>query len=662
MSQPTPTWLDRLLNKLISVGGVSQPQRGTLDFASGATVTDDPANDTLHVNVVGTAGAPGQTNLTLGNGANQNVDPAGKTVLRISGPTTSFSIGGFVAPAAPVTLTLINTTSQQMTLNQQDPGSTAANRIDCQTNANLTFPPSRKSVTLVYDTNATRWQVQSTGVVRPDHLDLVQDFGADPTGSVDATTAVQNAINSAVSGPLRKLVIPAGAVLKISSTLTTNNNFSGHGTLSTGLEIVCDNARPGSSATFIWAGAAHGTIFAVREAVNLRIKGVAFNGQNIADIGLQLLHNPSTDGQDIEGCLFDQCTFGECQLYDTLVGDVSPNGPGAGGSVINCTWSSCRWERSNLGATTAASFFHRSANAISNTVINPFFDGAGGYPKDGLVVESGTVKVIGGGLSQVQRALHGGHGDFYLPTPGGTSPQVPGGLLVQGFESQSDQFIQVDDQAMGIESLYPVTLVGCSHVDTFSSGAFSIKWHRVGFASFTVVGGYYADMLRVDSEQRNVFLAGPQLARGIDPAGKPDAVQGTWHGGDESNYVDQTWAYSLPPSTAVAPIAYSFIPDAENATYDFIVDIQAFDTSTGDAACWRGLRASYTFASGAFAPVGAEVGVVGPTVSTAAAATWLISMARNVGNTHLDIKVLANNVADPTKWKIRVQAVAAYAI
>lgn len=98
-----------------------------------------------------------QAALTLATGGNQNVSRPAFSSLRISGPTGGFSVGGLTGGADGVEAELINTTSQAMTLNNEDAGSTAGNRITTDTGANLACKHAR----LRYDATAARWRVIS---------------------------------------------------------------------------------------------------------------------------------------------------------------------------------------------------------------------------------------------------------------------------------------------------------------------------------------------------------------------------------------------------------------------------------------------------------------------------------------------------------------------
>jgi hypothetical protein len=98
-------------------------------------------------------------NITVANGANQNVAlPAEGAAYNISGPTGVFNIGGITQPVGPGQgriITLANDTGFAMTLNNEDGGSTATNRILLDNSANLVIN-SHGTVHLMYFN--TRWR------------------------------------------------------------------------------------------------------------------------------------------------------------------------------------------------------------------------------------------------------------------------------------------------------------------------------------------------------------------------------------------------------------------------------------------------------------------------------------------------------------------------
>ncbi len=160
MTQPTSSWLADLLAgyKTILVNGIALIQRNTLNFGSGFTVVDDPTNKQTTINATGGGSSGGQNPVTLSNGLNSDIPTNGLPSIHITGPTSAFSIGGFSPPSGPPTvgtlLTVINTTTQLVTIVPNDGGSTYPSAT--QSGAPVLLPPGRKGRALfIFDASNT---------------------------------------------------------------------------------------------------------------------------------------------------------------------------------------------------------------------------------------------------------------------------------------------------------------------------------------------------------------------------------------------------------------------------------------------------------------------------------------------------------------------------
>lgn len=188
------------------------------------------------VSVFDTSADPGgQATNTLVNGLNSNISTSGLPTLRFSGPTAAFSIGGFSPAPSPGTLLLvINTTSEAMTIVNEDASSTSACRIATQSASSVTPPPvgPNGSATFLYDGTINRWILQNIGVSNPVYIN-VKDYGALGNGMTTAAdghvtsglTAFTSASAAGAGGPAfslsdvgKTIVIPgagvSGAVLR----------------------------------------------------------------------------------------------------------------------------------------------------------------------------------------------------------------------------------------------------------------------------------------------------------------------------------------------------------------------------------------------------------------------------------------------------------------
>lgn len=165
---------DALMDYLQANAGLGTVTNTAGALASGALVVGNGSNDaktpnsatTLDANGnLVTAGyvAPGSAassgnNVTLASGANQNIAIGNKAYIRLVGPSAPFSLGGFSGGVDGRRLTVINVAVQTMTINHQDSGSSAANRIYTLSNTNVVLRAGANSAAnFVYDITDGGW-------------------------------------------------------------------------------------------------------------------------------------------------------------------------------------------------------------------------------------------------------------------------------------------------------------------------------------------------------------------------------------------------------------------------------------------------------------------------------------------------------------------------
>lgn len=107
---------------------------GILTDTNDVNLSYDDAGNTISAAFTTT----GQTQVTLANGANANVNIGTALVVNVVGPTGSFSISGFTGGYAGRQLFVHNTTTNNMTASNEDAGSIAANRITTMGGAAVT--------------------------------------------------------------------------------------------------------------------------------------------------------------------------------------------------------------------------------------------------------------------------------------------------------------------------------------------------------------------------------------------------------------------------------------------------------------------------------------------------------------------------------------------
>ena len=103
----------------------------------------------------------GETDITLVNSNNDNISIGYATYVRVSGPTAAFAIRGIAGGERGRLVFIRNTVAFNMTLSNENAGSTAANRITTQTGADVVLTGVSSAV-LLYDATSSRWIVMAT--------------------------------------------------------------------------------------------------------------------------------------------------------------------------------------------------------------------------------------------------------------------------------------------------------------------------------------------------------------------------------------------------------------------------------------------------------------------------------------------------------------------
>src|SRR4030042_1236477 len=101
--------------------------------------------------------------LVLVNGLNSDISIPANAYIVAAGPTAAFSLGGFSAGSNGRIIIIHNNVAYTMTIVNEDASSTAANRINTLTGANVVLSADSKSAaTFVYDSTASRWTLLFT--------------------------------------------------------------------------------------------------------------------------------------------------------------------------------------------------------------------------------------------------------------------------------------------------------------------------------------------------------------------------------------------------------------------------------------------------------------------------------------------------------------------
>jgi hypothetical protein len=277
--------------------------------------------------------------MTLANGLNSNIATASLLAQRIVGPTGAFSIGGFAVAGvnAGQPLVIINTTSQVMTLVHEDASSTAANRIDTQSGLPVILAPRKGSATFTYDAVSSRWVLQNSGY-RFDRVVDVRDFGADPTGVTDSTSAIQSAINFAIL--THSTVYAVGTYLLSAANASTHAltvplNVPGTWSFRMEGEGWGDGsvAAGGNRTTFVAATTMKSLLNIV--ATDCCVRGIKLDGANKATYGLYC--------QGVSVSHFN--VFARGCLVDGIHMAVNYDGSGGSSNGSHCINDQCEFHR-----------------------------------------------------------------------------------------------------------------------------------------------------------------------------------------------------------------------------------------------------------------------------------------------------------------------------
>jgi len=102
----------------------------------------------------------GTANMALGNGDNDDVTNPGASVAYITGPTAAFTISGITGGTDGQILIIINNVAQNLTLENENGGSTAANRILTGTGGDVATTAQGACI-LCYSGTSSRWHLVS---------------------------------------------------------------------------------------------------------------------------------------------------------------------------------------------------------------------------------------------------------------------------------------------------------------------------------------------------------------------------------------------------------------------------------------------------------------------------------------------------------------------
>lgn len=100
--------------------------------------------------------------VAVANGLNSNIATPSNSIIRLTGPTAAFQVGGFTGGVDGYRLAVYNTVAQAMTIKNEDASSTAGNRLKTLTGADVTLRAGTSFAEFEYDGTDSRWVLIAT--------------------------------------------------------------------------------------------------------------------------------------------------------------------------------------------------------------------------------------------------------------------------------------------------------------------------------------------------------------------------------------------------------------------------------------------------------------------------------------------------------------------
>ena len=172
----------RLILLFVLMAVTLQAQNIGVNLTAGTT-----PNTTFDVN--GSIAYREGTGLTLANGVNSNIALGNYTMFRITGPTLAFSITGFTGGSDGRMLTVVNASTQIMTISNSVTSS-AANQI-LATSASLAIP-ANGSAQFQYNGTLSKWVLTSSTGASGSGWSTTGDAGTSPATNFIGTTDAQD--------------------------------------------------------------------------------------------------------------------------------------------------------------------------------------------------------------------------------------------------------------------------------------------------------------------------------------------------------------------------------------------------------------------------------------------------------------------------------------
>jgi hypothetical protein len=213
---------------------------------------------------------------------NGTISTSGLGVARVS---PSSAVTGVILPAgtaASQQLTVINEASYPVAFATSGTSNVADGTAD--------IIAASTAHSFVWDSAESLWYASGGGSIQLDWLNAVTQFGADPTGTTDSTTAINNALAS-VSSPGGTVYLPAG-IYKVNTSTALALSTAG---------TVIRGDGPNASLISI------GSSFGAAEAVSVNAISCSVQDLGIVGASSTVTSNPACNGIELNG--YAHCRF-----------------------------------------------------------------------------------------------------------------------------------------------------------------------------------------------------------------------------------------------------------------------------------------------------------------------------------------------------------------
>jgi hypothetical protein len=238
------------------------------------------------------------TSYTASNGANNNIVIGASSFVRITGPSAAFSISGIAGGVDGKLLVLFNSTSQTITISNDNASSTAANRIWTLNSVGDLVFAGKVAVKLIYSAADSRWIVVSSSTTVSTSTSGVITKKKPSDESVTSSTTLQNdndlfiPINAndsmVIEGYLHTYTASTTPGITIAFTIPTSASMD--------VGLYCDDVSLGTQETFILtsSGTQTGDILLNSGDIPIHFWGIVITGANSGNIQLQWAQGASS--------------------------------------------------------------------------------------------------------------------------------------------------------------------------------------------------------------------------------------------------------------------------------------------------------------------------------------------------------------------------------